>query len=258
MSKELTNSAAPPAPRAPPAPPPRPAAAPAKSRRKFLTLIAVVGGILSLTPYVPFGQFLSSSASGTAALTKPQTVVLDIRSENGNAGGKKVNVNDLATFPPNTRWLITYPSSGDPTRDGQNPDSFVKWELIRLPTELGGTNKSASDFVAFSKVCVHLWCSPNYGAGLPNPPPEHRVYECPCHGSLYSVGANKQPVGVAVFGPAQVQPPPTNAIPLLTLTTDSAGNLQVVPPIWDVEHNGVLGYGRNTGSGAFTREYQPQ
>src|SRR6267143_1521339 len=222
MSENISNSAPPPAPGAPPPPPSRPATAPAKSRRGFMTLIAVVGGLLSLTPYVPFGSFLSSSASGTLVPTKAQTVVLDIRSENGNAGGKKVNVNDLANFPPNTRWLMTYPSSGDPTRDGQNPDSFVKWELIRLPTELGGTNKSASDFVAFSKVCVHLWCSPNYGAGLSNPPTEHRVYECPCHGSLYSVGANKQPVGVATFGPAKVQPPPTNAIPLLTLTTDSA------------------------------------
>jgi hypothetical protein len=55
-----------------------------------------------------------------------------------------------------------------------------------------------------------------------------------------------------------VQPPPTNAIPLLTLKTDSSGNLQVVPPIWDVEHNGVLGYGRNTGNGAFTGGYNPQ
>src|SRR5438309_105200 len=104
MSENISNSSAPPAPRAPPAPPSRPATAPAKSRRKFLTLIAVVGGLLSLTPYVPFGSFLSSSASGTAVPTKPQTVVLDIRSENGNAGGKKVNVNDLATFPPNNRW----------------------------------------------------------------------------------------------------------------------------------------------------------
>src|SRR5438132_2889966 len=153
MSGELSNSAAPPAPRPPPAPPSRPVAAPAKSRRKFLTLIAVVGGILSLTPYVPFGSFLSSSASGTPTPTTPQTVVLDITPDNGNAGGKKVNVNDTTTFPPNTRWLMTYPSSGDPTRDGQNPDSFVKWELIRLPAELGGTNTKASAFVAFSKVC---------------------------------------------------------------------------------------------------------
>src|SRR2546425_6834732 len=96
MSEKLSSSAAPPAPRAPPAPPPRPASAPAKSRRKFLTWIAVVGGILSLTPYVPFGSFLSASVGGTSLATKNQTVVLDNnKSENGNAAGKTVNVNDL-------------------------------------------------------------------------------------------------------------------------------------------------------------------
>jgi Rieske Fe-S protein len=222
----------------------------------------VVGGILSLTPYVPFGSFLTASVGGSSSLTKNQTLVLDDLPAspplgNGKAAGLKVNVNDLATFPPNSHWLMTYPSSGDSKLDGENQNTFVKFDLIRLPPELGGTNKSASAFVAFSKVCVHLWCSPNYGGPLIDPPPEHRVYECPCHGSLYSVGENNSPVGVATKGPAFVQPAPTNAIPLLTLTTDSAGNLQVVPPIWDVEHNGVLGYGRNSGDGAFTGGYKP-
>jgi rieske iron-sulfur protein len=226
-----------------------------------LTLIATVGGILSLTPYVPFGSFLSASVRGSSSMTKNETIVLDNLPAsppfgNGRAAGLKVNVNDLSTFPPNSHWLMTYPSSGDPGLDGQNQDTFVKFDLIRLPSELGGSNKTASAFVAFSKVCVHLWCSPNYGGPLTNPPPEHRVYECPCHGSLYSVGENNNPVGVAIKGPAFVQPAPTNAIPLLTLTTDSAGNLQVVPPVWTVEQNGVLGYGRNAGGG-FTAEYKP-
>jgi hypothetical protein len=55
-----------------------------------------------------------------------------------------------------------------------------------------------------------------------------------------------------------VQPAPTNAIPLLTLATDPAGNLQVVPPVWDVDQNGVLGFGRVLGNGAFTGGYSPQ
>ncbi|MDA4117948.1 MAG: Rieske 2Fe-2S domain-containing protein [Thaumarchaeota archaeon] len=257
----ITNAAA------PPTPPSRPAAAPPKkSRRKFISLIAVVGGLLTLAPYVPFGTFLSSSVGGSSATTKPQTIVLDNNtSENGNAAGKKVNVNDLTSFPPNNHWVMTYPSSGDPNLDGQNPNTFVKFDLIRLPTELGGDKKTASDFVAFSKVCVHLWCSPNYGGGQNNPSPTHRDYECPCHGSLYSIGEQvtingktiTPPVGVAFEGPAAVQPPPTNAIPMLTLTTDGAGNLQVVPPIWDVDHNGVLGYGRAVGAGTGTG-YSPE
>jgi rieske iron-sulfur protein len=264
-------SAAPPA---PPAPPPRPAAAPPKkSRRGFIKLIAVVGGLLALAPWVPFGTFLSSSASGSATATKNQTIVLDANTlENGKASGKTVNVNDLTTFPPNSTWVMTYPSSGDPSIDGQNPNTFVKFALIRLPKELGGANTDASAFVAFSKVCVHLWCSPNYNPSQSTDSGEngyvaggatHELYECPCHGSGYSVGygvngVGKQPVGLALIGPASVQPAPTNAIPLLTLTTDSSGNLQVVPPIWDVDHNGVVGYGRVTGSGAFTGGYNPQ
>ena len=264
MSDKVANSAPP----APP-PPPRPAAGPPKqsSRRKFLSLIAVVGGLLTLAPYVPFGTYLSSSVSGGAVVTKAQTIVLDNnKTENGGAAGQKVNVNDLKTFPPNSHWVMTYPSSGDPNLDGQNPNTFVKWELIRLPTELGGGKKSASDFVAFSKVCVHLWCSPNYNPsqsansaenGYDPLHPSHELYECPCHGSAYSIGQDGKPVGIATLGPAAVQPAPTNAIPLLTLTTDAAGNLQVVPPVWDVDHNGVIGYGRATGSGAFSGGYSP-
>jgi rieske iron-sulfur protein len=253
LSEKITNSSAPPA---PPSPPPRPAAAPAKkSRRGFLKLIAVVGGLLALAPWVPnMGSFLSSSASGSASASGNQTIVLDENTlENGKASGLKVNVNDLTTFPPNTTWVMTYPSSGDPSIDGQNPNTFVKFALIRLPTELGGSNKDASAFVAFSKVCVHLWCSPNY-----NSAPTHELYECPCHGSGYSVGAGGHAVGEALIGPAAVQPAPTNAIPLLTLSTDSAGNLQVAPPVWDIDHNGVIGYGRNLGNGAFTGGYNPQ
>src|SRR5271169_2392626 len=252
MSERLTNSSAPPA---PPSPPPRPAAAPAKkSRRGFLKLIAVVGGLLALAPWVPFGTFLSSSASGSSTASGNQTIVLDENTlENGKASGKTVNVNDLTTFPANSTWVMTYPSSGSPSIDGQNPNTFVKFALIRLPTELGGSNTDASAFVAFSKVCVHLWCSPNY-----NPSPSHELYECPCHGSGYSVGVGGHAVGEALIGPAAVQPAPTNAIPLLTLAADSSGNLQVIPPVWDIDHNGVIGYGRNIGSGAFVQGYEPK
>lgn len=226
--------------------------------------------MLALAPWVPFGTYLSASASGGKPTNKNTTIVLDNSTEeNGKAAGKTVNVNDLETFPPNSSWVMTYPSSGDPTTDGENPNTFVKFGLIRLPKELGGANKNASAFVAFSKVCVHLWCSPNYVPEQCSDPSEngyisgancstHEQYECPCHGSTYSVGANGQDVGISTSGPASVQPPPTNAIPLLTLTADSSGNLQVVPPIWDIDHNGVVGYGRNVGSGAFTGGYNPK
>jgi len=211
-----------------------------------------------MAPFVPWGQYLSSTLESSGA-AKKQQVVIDANPQYGGASGAVVNVNDLKTFPPNSHWVFTYPSAGntsaptstDATQNFQNPDTFVKFELIRLPVEMGGDSKSAADFVAFSKVCVHLWCSPNYNpeqctnasengypaAGACTP---HEQYECPCHGSIYRI-----PDGLAKAGPASDQPAPTNAIPMLTLTADSNGTLYVEPPVWDIEHNGVIGYGRD-------------
>lgn len=162
-----------------------------------------------------------------------QKVVVDQNVKNGSASGKPALVSDQGTFKPDSSWIITYPSSGDPAVDGASIDTLTKWQLIRLPAgQLGGDKNDASAFVAFSKVCVHLWCSPTYNS-------TDQAYECPCHGSTYEV-----PDGLAVQGPAAVQAPPTNAIPMLTLTMDSQGYLWIEAPIWDVDHNGLVGYGR--------------
>jgi rieske iron-sulfur protein len=234
----------------------------------FLKLALVVGAVLSAAPYVPWGSFLTSSVStGTASRTLLQKVRVDSNAKYGAASGQLVNVKDLTTFPTNGHWVITYPTSGDPTIDSQNPDTFLKWELIRLPIELGGDGKKATDFVAFSKVCVHLWCSPNYNPtqtknpnenGYQAPGPNtitHQQYECPCHGSIYQI-----PDGKAIAGPASLQAFPTNAIPMLTLQADNNGQLWVFYPNRDpsktypddgvdsVEANGELGYGRDYAS----------
>jgi rieske iron-sulfur protein len=208
-----------------------------------------IGAVLSIAPFVPWGSFLSSSVTtGSGKRTLLQKVVVDDVSKYGPAAGKPVNVKDLTTFPPDGHWVITYPSSGDQSLDAQNPDTFLKYELIRLPTELGGSSIQATDFVAFSKVCVHLWCSPNY-----NPAAGHQQYECPCHGSIYRV-----PDGKAVQGPASLQPAPTNAIPMLTLQADASGNLYAYYPNYDqvtkqkvpdgIEADGELGFGRDFNS----------
>lgn len=198
-----------------------------------------MGAVLSITPFVPWGSFLSSSVSSTGTYKRQKAVVDNNPSIYGAAAGKQANVNDLTTFSPNSSWVVTYPSSGDPSIDAQNPDTFVKFQLIRLPAELGGSEKAATVFVAFSKVCVHLWCSPNYDPEH-STNPANETYQCPCHGSIYKV-----PNGLSIAGPASEQPPPTNAIPMLTLTADSDGSLYIEPPVWDVDHNGVIGYGRN-------------
>jgi len=217
---------------------------------------------------VPWESYLSSSVeAGNAVTDLLSKVRVDQNSNYGAASGQLVNVNDLTTFPPNDHWIITFPSSGDPTIDSQNPDTFVKYELIRLPIELGGNGKLATDFVAFSKVCVHLWCSPNYNPTQTSNPNEngyqapsptvttHEQYECPCHGSIYRV-----PDGKAVAGPASLQAFPADAIPMLTLQADSSGQLWIVYPNRDprlpfpndgvdaIEGNGELGYGRDYAS----------
>jgi nitrite reductase/ring-hydroxylating ferredoxin subunit len=200
-----------------------------------------------MVPFVPWGDFLSSAVrTGSAPRTLLQKAVVDdILSKYGSAAGKIVNVNDLNTFPPDSHWVITYPTSGDPAVDANNPDTFSKFELIRLPASLGGDSKKATDFVAFSKVCVHLWCSPNY-----NPNQGHMQYECPCHGSIYRV-----PDGLSTAGPASLQAFPQNAIPMLTLQADSKGDLYVFYPNRDpttgnpvpdsIEADGDIGYGRD-------------
>ena len=262
-------AAVPPRPPAP-IPPPAPAAKPppAKGRRTFVKALFAIGAVLAIIPFVPWESYLSSTVeAGNAVTNLLSKVRVDQNSNYGAASGQLVNVNDLATFPPNDHWIITFPSSGDPTIDSQNPDTFVKYELIRLPVELGGNSKQATDFVAFSKVCVHLWCSPNYNPTQSTNSSEfgyqapsqtvttHEQYECPCHGSIYRL-----PDGKAVAGPASLQAFPANAIPMLTLQADSSGQLWVVYPNRDprlpfssdgvdaLEANGELGYGRDYAS----------
>ncbi|HKT22781.1 MAG TPA: Rieske 2Fe-2S domain-containing protein [Nitrososphaerales archaeon] len=233
-----------------------------------MKLAFLAGAILSVIPFVPWGTFLSSTVkTGSAQQTLAQKVVIDdIQAKYGAAAGKVVNVNDLATFPPNNHWVITYPTSGDPTVDANNTDTFQKFELIRMPATLGGDSKHATDFVAFSKVCVHLWCSPNY-----NPAPGHTQYECPCHGSIYQLpqkdsSGNLVDGGKAIAGPASLQAFPQNAIPMLTLQADSSGDLWVFYPNADptrttvsagkanvvsvdpIEGDGTIGYGRDYAS----------
>ncbi len=236
----------------PPPPPSRPVEKNA-GRRGFVKALAVIGTILAIVPFVPWGSFLSSTVNaGEAPTTFLEPVVIDDNpSEYGSlAAGKAVNVNDFTDFPVpdptlgvvpgNGHWVFTYPSSGDLQLDTENPNTFQKFELIRLPT---GTKGAASDFVAFSKVCVHLWCSPNYN-------PIANQFQCPCHGSTY-----RTPDGLAIAGPASLQSWPTNAIPQLTLQADSDGNLYVFAFNYDpdtnapvpnpIEANGEIGYGRD-------------
>jgi rieske iron-sulfur protein len=83
-------------------------------------------------------------------------------------------------------------------------------------------------------VCLHLWCLWKY-----YPEDNKKRGECPCHGSVYD-----PTTGTAIAGPASVQAAPSNMLPQLTLETDPDGSFFIMPPKFNANDNGVIGYGR--------------
>lgn len=187
------------------------------SRRDFLKLMGAAGTGLAFAPFVPWGNFMPNPSS--ASLEKVPVELPD---------GTQANAN---TYPTNFAEVITYPKTGDRVLD---EEAFRKWQFIRLPEELGGAEVAAASFRAYSMVCLHLWCLWKYW-----PDEGRRRGECPCHGSMYDVRT-----GVAFAGPASLQAPPSNVLPQLDFEMDSEGLLWITPPRWDVNSNGVIGYGR--------------
>ena len=187
------------------------------SRRDFLKLLGAAGTALAFTPFVPWGNFMPNP--DTTSLTKAKVILPD---------GNQANVN---TFPPNHSEVITYPKTGDRVLD---EEAFRKWQFIRLPPEYGGEAKDVSAFRAYSMVCLHLWCLWKYW-----PEEGRRRGECPCHGTMYDVR-----IGKAFAGPASLQAPPSNVLAKLEFEVDNDGFLWIQPAKWNVNENGVIGYGR--------------
>ena len=187
------------------------------SRRDFLKLMGAAGTALAFAPFVPWGNFMPNPSS--TLLEKVKVILPD---------GTHASVN---TFPINHAEIITYPEGTD---EVLNEEAFRKWQLIRLPEELGGSKKDVSAFRVYSMICLHLWCLWKYW-----PQEGRKRGECPCHGTMYD------PVtGTAFLGPASVQAPPSNTLPILYLEEDSDGFLWIKPPTWGVNQNGIVGYGR--------------
>jgi rieske iron-sulfur protein len=187
------------------------------SRRDFLKLMAAAGTVLTFAPFVDWGKFLPNPAGKGGERVKAQLV-----------NGDVVNV---STFEINHSDVIIYPRSED---EVLNTEPFRTWQLIRLPKELGGDKNDASAFRAYSMVCLHLWCLWKYW-----PQEGRKRGECPCHGSMYDPLTGK-----AFAGPASLQGPPSNVLPSLDLEMDADGDIVVLPPIWDPNGNGIVGYGR--------------
>jgi len=187
------------------------------SRRDFLKLIGAAGTGLAFAPFIPFGNFMPNP--NQASLEKVPLILPD---------GTQGNVN---TFPINFSEVVTYPATGDPALDAE---AFRKWQFIRLPEELGGAKRDTSAFRVYSMICLHLWCLWKYW-----PDEGRKRGECPCHGSMYD-----PTTGTAFVGPASVQAPPSNTLAELYLEIDSDGLIFILPPKFDVNANGVIGYGR--------------
>ena len=187
------------------------------SRRDFLKLLAAAGTVLTFTPFVDWGKFLPNPAGSTNEKAKVEL-----------PDGSQANVK---TFKVNHAEAIIYPKSEDPAL---NEEAFRTWQFIRLPSELGGEKNDASAFRVYSMVCLHLWCLWKYWPGE-----GRKRGECPCHGSLYD-----PLTGEAFAGPASLQSPPSNVLPMLDLEVDKDGNVWILPPNWSVNGNGVVGYGR--------------
>ncbi len=185
------------------------------SRRDFLKLIVASGVALTFTPFIDWGKFLPNTRATTAGRAK---VVLP--------NGESANIH---TFPLNHAEVVVYPATDDPVL---NKEAFRTWALIRLPEELGGGADNVSAFRLYSRVCVHLWCIWRYEE-------KRKVVACPCHASTFDPATGK-----AFRGPASLQSPPANALPRLDLEADTKGDLWILPPVWDPDRNGIVGYGR--------------
>ncbi len=189
------------------------------SRRDFLKLMGAAGTGLAFAPFVPWGNFMPNPSGATL-----EKVPVEL------PNGTQANVK---TFPTNYAEVITYPKTGDRVLD---EEAFRKWQFIRLPEEMGGSANDVSAFRAFSMVCLHLWCLWKY-----YPSEDKKRGECPCHGSIYD------PItGTAVAGPASLQAAPSDTLPKLDFEADADGFLWILPPVWGINENGVVGYGRLT------------
>ena len=202
-------------------------APPSKERRNFLKVIATAGGILGLTPFIPYGSFFTATLGGTEPVR--QKIM-------NSQTGSFVNISDME---PDSSVIFPFPRTGDVEKDSE---PFRRYQLIRLAPDLGGEVNDASSFRIYSMVCVHMWCLWDYIEGREvevNGEKFTGNIECPCHGSNYDVRD-----GLSHKGPAVLQSKPNDALPTLPLEVDENGDIWVLPPDTALESNGFVGLGR--------------
>jgi Rieske Fe-S protein len=201
------------------------------SRRNFIKGLAILGGLAAVASYVPLYPYLQGSVG--AQTLKDQQLVLDP---------------DVTPTTPITPGAVgsgitfTYPYTGNPNIDS---DTFVQCVLIKIPSNMTmpssydqytAKDSSGNIYIAFSRVCVHLWCL--WGTGIDNTDTQVGgpvLGPCPCHGSTYvpATGgssvyphyppAQNQVPGQAVAGPAYLQPFPNDQLPIIKIRIASDG-----------------------------------
>ena len=140
-------------------------------------------------------------------------------------GTKYVKIDDLT---PNSAIIFTYPYTGNATND---ISAYHRWELIRLPKDLGGDKDDISSFRAYSIIDITRQCLTSYH-------PEIEKLEEPCNNDEY------EPVnGIAIAGIAAYQK--YNALPNLDLGIDDQGYIYLKQPVFEYDKNGLIGAGRD-------------
>lgn len=241
------NQAGPPIPTAPKVPPSKPPESKLEvSRRNFIKGLAIFGGLAAVASFVPLFPYLQGSVGVGTSTPDLQVVVNPNVASNELVPILPADVGSLNAIDPNSSYF-QYPY--EVGNSNVNSDSFVQCVLIRMPKGFNGEGYSVSDpktgdqYIAFSRVCVHLWCLWSYNTNDPRGP----VMACPCHGSTYVPGYgtysktpsfSDQPPGLAVAGPASLQTPPNNALPIIQLRIASDGSFHAIGRI------GVVGCGQ--------------
>lgn len=188
------------------------------SRRNFMRGIMIAGGLVAVLQFGGLFPYLQATVAGDIGY--PTQPLLD------SVTSAPITTSSFSTA---TQWLtFVYPRTGNTNIDS---DTFKQCVIIKLPPGFTAPpSLSASDstgtYCGFSRVCVHLWCLWSYV------PTDMRM-ECPCHGSQYVPGsgtypllplADNKPPGLAVEGPASLQVPPNNQLPMITLKINADGS----------------------------------
>ena len=145
---------------------------------------------------------------------------------------KEISLDKISFMEPNSMEFFYYPNP----EDTENRDVFQKFILIRLPEHLGGALNDVSAFRAYSAVSIsNDHCVTKYW-----PDVGRQRLEDPCWGTVYRAIDG---LVIQNYDPVMITAP--MALPYLDLSIDDTGALYVESPVWTVDENGRVGFGRS-------------